>query len=635
MGQREIPREKTKAGLWMPFTTPLCLLCLSAVLGACTPLELSERGGEEFRGLYTVIFDKNGGDTAPVPTSITLKPPATSLSTLPTQPERAGHQFMGWNTQRDGSGTPFVVGTVVEANTAMLVYAQWARVEVSPSESVLTPLEWSHYSERFTTFQVRVSGFQSLVDAQSAKLAVLPVRGLAFNVVGNVSKDAVDFSITVEYDGNTVLEDTDGWASPKLQLTLLQTHVATFPAPRMAVMDGRTKNRPILVRQDNLLFFNGFARNLGRRLHYKLVENVSLPLGNTSNWVPIGANNNAFTGSFDGGGFTLKGLSLQASGDDYQGLFGVTGPGAVVENLGLAELNVRGKDNVGGLVGLNGGTVRNCHATGSVNSSGNNVGGLVGRNEGMVQNCYAMGNVNGSSVSGSGSSHVGGLVGNNPGTVHSCHATSGVIGSGEHIGGLVGHNAGKVQNSYARGSVNGSRNFIGGLLGYNNKGTVQHCYATGSVTGSASGNNGWHVGGLLGYNNAGTVQECYAMGSVSGNTDVGGLVGYNYNKGTVQNCVALNPSVKAANALYVGRVSGCNDAAYLVNNQAFSGIAGHTWNNTGPNNLDGESRTATQLKSTTGFPAPLRVSPWSYQAGSLPVLEGLWGQSAAMPGHIQ
>jgi uncharacterized repeat protein (TIGR02543 family) len=73
---------------------------------------------------YTVTFDKNGGDTAASPSTLSVTRPALSTGALPAAPVRTGYTFAGWNTQADGLGTAFGSATVVAAD--MTVYAQWA-----------------------------------------------------------------------------------------------------------------------------------------------------------------------------------------------------------------------------------------------------------------------------------------------------------------------------------------------------------------------------------------------------------------------------------------------------------------------------------------------------------------------------
>ena len=139
-------------------------------------------------------------------------------------------------------------------------------------------------------------------------------------------------------------------------------------------------------------------------------------------------------------------------------------------------------------------------------------------------------------------------------------------GSVQGMFGTIGDD-GIVQNLGLVGvsvSVSGNQ-YVGSVTGWNS-GTVQNCYATGNVSGS------YDVGGVVG-GNGGTVQNCYSTGSVSGGSDnVGGVVGYNYNGGTVRGCVALNNNVKksSASANYLGRVVGRNNNGTLTNNYARS-----------------------------------------------------------------
>jgi uncharacterized repeat protein (TIGR02543 family) len=71
--------------------------------------------------VYTVTFDKNGGDTEANPAT---KPAVTTAGSLPAEPTRSGYAFTVWNTATDGSGTDFTAATTVTGN--ITVYAQWA-----------------------------------------------------------------------------------------------------------------------------------------------------------------------------------------------------------------------------------------------------------------------------------------------------------------------------------------------------------------------------------------------------------------------------------------------------------------------------------------------------------------------------
>ena len=186
-------------------------------------------------------------------------------------------------------------------------------------------------------------------------------------------------------------------------------------------------------------------------------------------WTPIGKDDNkAYTGTFDGNGKTITGLTVTGS-DRYTGLFGFIK--GTVKNVVLTEINITSGTFVGGVAGWSfGGNIENCSVSGSVSgSSGSDVGGVVGYQQ------------------------VGSITG--------CSSSATVKGT-ERAGGVVG-----VTN--------------GGTT------PLTACYATGNVTVENDGTSNAWAGGIVGMNGTGTLIACYAAGNVSGNI-VGGAVGVNY-----------------------------------------------------------------------------------------------------------
>jgi hypothetical protein len=372
---------------------------------------------------------------------------------------------------------------------------------------------------------------------------------------------------------------------------------------------------------------------------YKQVKHISLsPISaGNSNWTAIGTNTSSFTGSYDGGGYTISNLTINKPSDDFQGLFGyISGSSAIVKNFGLVNCDIKGKDYVGGVVGYNntGSTVENCYATGNVSGSGYGndsngcVGGVVGRNNGAAVKYCAAGTE-------AGSGDVGGVVGgNNEGTVENCYATGNVSSSGSFVGGVVGwNNKGTVKNCYATGNVTGS-SYVGGVVGSNYYGgTVENCYATGNVSGSSS-----YVGGVSGTNN-GTIENCYATGNVSGSGDfIGGVVGGNSNSGTTKNCIALNPNftTNGMTTTYFGRVLYNYNGNTLTNNYGRSDMKKNevatTWTSNA-NDKDGADITATEWNSATWWTGTATFDPtvWDISNGKLPTLKNMPGNPEQNP----
>lgn len=217
-------------------------------------------------------------------------------------------------------------------------------------------------------------------------------------------------------------------------------------------------------------------------INITLTANIDLT---GKNWTPIGTSfSNKYTGTFDGGGHTIKGLTVTTN-DQFVGLFGSIGYAGTVKNVMMEDVQItsnRSSGFAGGVAGYSDGTIENCSVSGSVSGTVY-VGGVVGAQwEGSITGCS-------SSATVKGMVHVGGVVGQTNGgaTLTACYATGNVtleIDPRKNIAGgsLVGFNG-------------GSR----GLLA---------CYATGNVTSTGSSTGNVHIGGFLGDNYT-TVTACY------------------------------------------------------------------------------------------------------------------------------
>lgn len=254
---------------------------------------------------------------------------------------------------------------------------------------------------------------------------------------------------------------------------------------------------------------------------------------------------NDFSGHFDGQGFSIGNLTIDANvvgSRNGLGLFGyVSGVNAEIKNLSLKNISITGRDYsnyLGAVCGfIERGTISHCHATGTVTGGAWScyLGGVCGYNShGSINNCHSIGQVGG----GMESEYLGGLCGiNDYGSLSQCHSVGRVTGgTGSYcLGGLCGDNyARNISQCYSEGSVDGDSE-IGGLCGRNLYGTISDCYAGGAAEGN------YRVGGLCGYNEYASISNCYATGLVSGLVgkysppkNLGGLVGRsNSTKGSI------------------------------------------------------------------------------------------------------
>ena len=203
-------------------------------------------------------------------------------------------------------------------------------------------------------------------------------------------------------------------------------------------------------------------------------------------WTPIGTSfDNSYTGTFDGGGHTITGLTVTTN-DEYAGLFGYLG------NFGNAA-----------------GTVKNVVMDGiqiTCNHRLGYAGGVAGFSWGTIENCSVSGSVSGTKC-------VGGVVGaQKAGSITGCSSSATVKGTVD-VGGVAGEKWGSMTACYATGNVtleiDSPKNLSGGgLVGFNGGSSVLACYATGNVTSTGSSTGNVHIGGFLGDNYT-TVTACY------------------------------------------------------------------------------------------------------------------------------
>lgn len=151
-------------------------------------------------------------------------------------------------------------------------------------------------------------------------------------------------------------------------------------------------------------------------------------------FIPIGSSSQPFMGTYDGGGYIIDSLYINRPASDTVGFFGDFE--GQVNNLGLTNVSVSGRNFVGGLVGNSStGSISGTFVNGNV-SGVSNVGGLAGRQISLTDNSYSRANVTGNSI-------VGGLIGLASSTIYPCsvYSTGSVTGS-VNVGGLVGMGSG-------------------------------------------------------------------------------------------------------------------------------------------------------------------------------------------------
>ena len=302
----------------------------------------------------------------------------------------------------------------------------------------------------------------------------------------------------------------------------------------------------------------------------------------------------------NGGAITLSSTPagkrrVNGSGSGVGGVIGVnTATGTLSPASGSAQgdviaadnrLTVRGSSMVGGIAGINrgtlGGTSINCltNQAAEVRAAAGSAGGVVGAQEGakaVLRYAKNLGQVTANVGA------AGGIVGMNSAgsTVENCIGNGSVTSNDGYAGGVASENYGTIR-SCSVGTDNRRVTLItrnktaaGAICAVNHKGgTVQGAVLGDHITISGSA---FILGAVVG-DNSGTVTETEVSQqptySVSASTlQVGGAVGINRAGGTVSKVKVTSDFEKFTKYTYLGGVVGQNNASGKVTECTYSGM---------------------------------------------------------------
>jgi trimeric autotransporter adhesin len=349
---------------------------------------------------------------------------------------------------------------------------------------------------------------------------------------------------------------------------------AVFEAAPFSAGNGSLGNPYTVSNFDDLMAISG-ENYLDK--HFIQVNDIDASSSrDMGGFIHIGTKETPFAGTYDGNGYQITDLAYYEF-SRFMGLFGYIQQ-AEIRNVTLASTHQQQSAGLamefslmdyqstsdpfyldidsenfrtgGTLVGFNdGGVIQNCRSYAPIGSRRHYLGGLVGYNGGEVRDSYATG-------SATGLSYTGGLVAVNAGLIQNSHATgfSSSLGS---AGGLVGVNyGGQIINSYAKGDVD--TNFRNGGLAAINTGLIRASYASGSTNVGIG-----PTGGLVGHNE-GEIRDSYSLVSVTRyeySYTAGGLVGVNYENGAIVNSFVAGrvASYEEDEDAEMGGISGKNE----------------------------------------------------------------------------
>ena len=299
----------------------------------------------------------------------------------------------------------------------------------------------------------------------------------------------------------------------------------------------------------------------------EFIQMADIDLSGYNNWAPIGDNDVAFMGSYNGNGKSISNLRI-VSGTNSSGLFGVAAEGTIKDiTLTNVYINLPGQSYVGSIAGECYGTISGCNVSGivignrfiggivgygstindcfnacSVTGS-NQVGGIVGADNEPISNCGNMGSITGSEA-------VGGIVGESYSSISGSHNTS--IVSGEYdVGGIVGVAYGSVTSCFNTGSIFCTEIDVGGIIGVGYD-DVSKCFNSGNVTCDGYGSAG------IASVTYGDVSDCYNVGSISSLAYAGGITSESWGN-TFTNCYNAGAIISQENIGALIGYGGSND----------------------------------------------------------------------------
>ncbi|MBQ6698141.1 MAG: S-layer homology domain-containing protein [Oscillospiraceae bacterium] len=294
----------------------------------------------------------------------------------------------------------------------------------------------------------------------------------------------------------------------------------------------------------------------------------------------------AYTGSFDGDGYTIRGLPQMELP-----LFDTIGSGGELKNLTLsgAAVNYISSAPAVGLVENNNGTVSDC-AVSDITIIGSTSSAMIGTNKGTVTNCTA------TNITVTGKSAAAGIVYLNTGTIEKCNVVSGTVKADHtenydsHAGGIcVRSGAGTIRECSNNADViaESSSTMIYAAAGIvaapsdSNGASVQvtKCFNSGDIKGG-------YAGGISGYDNTSVyvnLSLCYNEGAITGNI-TGGIAasGSNDSSDKIINCYnvgAVNATSKAGGiAGEQGNciIENCHNYAKIVSDNIGAPIVGYS-----------------------------------------------------------
>lgn len=321
------------------------------------------------------------------------------------------------------------------------------------------------------------------------------------------------------------------------------------------------------------------------RRKYILMNDIDL---SGINWDPIGDRNNAFQADFDGNGYAIKNLTIDAPDgmpNQYAGLFANVG-GMIsadhtqtIQNLRIENVDIQANTTAAALAGqANAVNIKNVYVSGSVTSIRNNAAGLVAySNAGNVHydNVHFTGNVTDLSDDMNQGQVSGIAYLSNNSSIKNSSFTGNISGS-TNIGGISAQIYANttIENVSVQGTISGIHD-IGGVTSHFHGGTnntFNNIYINADISSSndtfTNVSTGGFAGSISGYTSA-SLSNIYIDGSINDlkHSNTAGLIGFIYN--------ATNPGIELSldNIVFNSDINKVNTSEYATDGILIGGVS--------------------------------------------------------------
>ena len=473
---------------------------------------------------YNIAYDLAGGALANGVTNPTTFDVNTADFTL-NEPTKNGYEFAGWTYE--GQNTPTTSVTIAKGSTGTKEFTAHFNLLLtlkiaSDTGAVFAPATDNIYKIRPTfTITPTVAEGVVMTDTEKANiLSALSIKDSGDNAISSVSKSWNNGKIALSFTENLSFNTTYTISFGNIDAVNLTCSPLSFKT--INIEGSGTEVDPYLVKTPQHL---DLVRDL-TSCYFKQYNDISLE---GVNWIPIGNNNNEFSGNYDGNNKTISNLSISfenTNNEQYNngnvGLFGYNSGSISNLSIDSADININNASTlkIGCVLGRNNfGTIENCNVKNSaisVSNSGNiDVGGICGfsylasNGKGNITGCNLKNTTISCSTNGNYSAEVGGICG------------------------WAGYNVDiskcSVVNDSGSHKISGSSNYlseVGGICG-NTSGSITSCYVKDYEIEATSNGSNNNVGGICGIQiNDIILSSCYFYGgSISGNGDIGYLIG--------------------------------------------------------------------------------------------------------------